>query len=262
MKIFFLTIFPNLVDEIVKGLSITRRALKSKGIWFHVINIRDFAFNKHKQVDDYVYGKKKGMLLRFEPLFEALQFAKQKSSNPYIILPSPRGKVLNKYIISDLSRLDEFIFICPNYEGVDGRILRFINEELSIGDYVISSGELASFVILEAILRFKYKDQVEPLVEKQNLMDDSFCYMGMDFLLEPCQYTRPRKITLNNHILKVEEYLYSGNHRVLNENLLKEAIETTIYKKPYLYNHFLQAYKEIINKDILYEAIMDNVIPS
>lgn len=262
MKIFFLTVFPNLVEEIIKNLSITKRALRSKRISFYVVNIRDFTFDKHRQVDDYVYGKGKGMLLKFEPVFRALQFAKRKSSNPYIILPSPRGKVLDKYIISDLSKMDEFIFICPNYEGVDGRILRFINEELSIGDYVISSGELASFVILEAVLRFKYKDQEEPLVEKENLMDDSFCYMGMDFLIEPSQYTRPRKVLVNNYDIEIEEYLYSGNHKVINENLLKEAIETTIYKKPYLYKYFLQNYKDIINKNVLYEAVMNSVVPS
>lgn len=236
--------------------------MKSEKISFYTLNIRDFTFDKHRQVDDYVYGKKKGMLLKFDPLLRALQFAKQKSSNPYIILPSPRGNVLDKYIISDLSKLDEFIFICPNYEGVDGRILRFVNEELSIGDYVISSGELASFVILEAILRFKYKDQADPLVEKENLMDDSFSYMGMNFLLEPCQYTRPRKVMLNSHTISVEEYFYSGNHKIINQKLLKEAIETTIYKKPYIYKYFLQTYKDTINKNILYDAVMDSVIPS
>ncbi|MCS7243224.1 MAG: tRNA (guanosine(37)-N1)-methyltransferase TrmD [Candidatus Calescibacterium sp.] len=260
MKICFLSIFPDLVSSIFNGLSITRRATKRELVWFDVINIRDFAFDKHKQVDDYAYGIGKGMILRFDVLLKALDHAKKRFVNPYVILPSPRGEVLNKRMINDLAKMNELIFICPNYEGVDNRILRFINEEISIGDYVISSGELASFVILESILRFRFSD--DHLVRKENLLDDSFNYMGMDFLLEPLQYTRPREVRINNNVVKVEKLLCSGDHAKIRDFLLMEALEITIFRKPYLFKLFMNRYSGQVDKKILYNACMNSVVPT
>ncbi|MCX7758039.1 MAG: tRNA (guanosine(37)-N1)-methyltransferase TrmD [bacterium] len=260
MKICFLSIFPDLVFSVFNGLSITKRATKKKLVWFDVINIRDFAFDKHKQADDYAYGIGKGMILKFDVLLKALDHAKKGFVDPYIILPSPRGEVLNKRMITDLSKMNELIFICPNYEGVDNRILRFINEEISIGDYVISSGELASFVILESILRFKFSD--DPLVRKENLLDDSFNYMGMDFLLEPLQYTRPREVKVNNNVVKVEKLLYSGDHDQIEDFLLMEALEMTIFRKPHLFRLFMNRYSEKLDKKILYNAFMNSIVPT
>ncbi|MCS7165303.1 MAG: tRNA (guanosine(37)-N1)-methyltransferase TrmD [Candidatus Calescibacterium sp.] len=237
-----------------------KRALKKGLISLEVVNIRDFAKGKQKQVDDYVFGLGKGMMLRLDVVLRALNFARNNLNNPYVILASPRGQVLNKHMICDLAKMDEFIFICPNYEGIDDRILGFINEEISIGNYVISSGELASFVILESIIRFKFSNG--SLIQRENLFDDSFNYMGMDFLLEPLQYTRPREVEINNRLIKVDSLLYSGDHEKIKNFLLREAISMTIYKKPDLFKFFLNKYSEKIDKRVLYDAVMDSIIPS
>lgn len=258
MIIKFLTIFPQLVHSLIDNLSSMKRAKKRTNIEFQVINIRDFAQDKHKQIDDYAYGIGKGMILKFDVLYRTLEEAKKNLKNPYIILPSPRGKIINKKMVKELVCKEELIFICPNYEGVDDRILRFINEEISIGDYVISSGELASFVILEAIIR--YKD--EKVVNRDNLIDDSFNYMGFDFLLEAMQYTRPPEFTVNGISIKVPSILFSGNHQKIKEFLLAESIEITIHKKPGLFKSFLNKYEKKIDKKILFEAVMNSVIPS
>lgn len=276
IKVFILTIFPDLVKNFL-NFSIIKRAITKNILEVEIVNIRDFSNDKHKKVDDYIYGTKKGMLFKFEPLYKAIEYSKNKCNNSYVILPSPKGKLLNNYIINDLSKLKEFIFIAPNYEGVDQRILRFINEELSIGDYIISSGELAVFVILETILR-------KLTINTNSFLDDSFYLFNNPFLVEYPQYTRPDKILnpLNcNFCLNVPEVLIKGNHKQIIKNNLKNSISETIYKKPILFLNILQYLR--INKkgkkiyylnnffsflktneldEILYDAIFDNVIPS
>ncbi len=276
LKVFILTIFPELVKNFFK-LSIIKRAINKNKLEIEIVNIRDFSDDKHKKVDDYIYGIKKGMLFKFEPLYKAIEYSKNKCNNPYVILPSPKGKLLNNYIINDLSKLKEFIFIAPNYEGVDHRILRFINEELSIGNYIISSGELAVFVILEAILR-------KVTINTHSFFNDSFSLFNTPFLIEYPQYTRPDKILnpLNNIFsLNVPENLIKGNHKEILKNNLKNAISETIYKKPSLFLSILKYLK--INKkqkkvyylnkffsflnskeldEILFDAIYDNIIHS
>jgi tRNA (guanine37-N1)-methyltransferase len=276
LKTFILTIFPKLTKDLL-NLSILKRAINKKILEVEIINIRDFSDDKHKKVDDYIYGIKKGMLFKFEPLYKALTYSKKKCKNPYVILPSPKGKILNSNIIKDLSKLNEIIFIAPNYEGIDERIIRFINEEISIGDYVISSGELAVFVILESIIR-------KLVIDENSYIEDSFSLFNIPFLLENPQYTRPNKLInpLNNNFnLEVPEYLVKGNHKEIIKKNLENSLTQTIYKKPELYikfykyfqikkkskkiyypNTFLKFlnYKEI--DEILYNSILNNVIPS
>jgi tRNA (guanine37-N1)-methyltransferase len=276
LKTFILTIFPKLTKDLL-NLSILKRAINKKILEIEIINIRDFTDDKHKKVDDYIYGIKKGMLFKFEPLYKALTYSKKKCKNPYVILPSPKGKILNSNIIKDLSKLNEIIFIAPNYEGIDERIIRFINEEISIGDYVISSGELAVFVILESIIR-------KLVIDENSYIEDSFSLFNIPFLLENPQYTRPNKLInpLNNNFnLEVPEYLVKGNHKEIIKKNLENSLTQTIYKKPELYikfykyfqikkkskkiyypNTFLKFlnYKEI--DEILYNSILNNVIPS
>ncbi|MGC8815331.1 MAG: tRNA (guanosine(37)-N1)-methyltransferase TrmD [bacterium] len=276
LKIFILTIFPNLVNNLL-GLSIIRRAHNKKILKIEIVNIRDFSNDKHRKVDDYIYGIKKGMLFKFEPLYKALEYSKKKCINPYIVLVSPKGKVLNNNMIKDLAKLKEIIFIAPNYEGVDERILRFINEEISIGDYVISSGELATFVIIESIIR-------KLTISNDSYIEDSFSLFNIPFLLENSQYTRPDKLNnpLNSYFkLKVPEFLINGNHKDIIKKNLEDALTQTIYKKPKLFlnlikyfviqkkgkkiNYFKNFfeflnYKEI--DEILYNSIFNNIIPS
>jgi tRNA (guanine37-N1)-methyltransferase len=276
LKTFILTIFPKLTKDLL-NLSILKRAINKKILEVEIINIRDFSANKHKKVDDYIYGIKKGMLFKFEPLYKALTYAKKKCKNPYVILPSPKGKILNSNIIKDLSKLNEIIFIVPNYEGIDERITRFINEEISIGNYVISSGELAVFVIIESIIR-------KLVIDENSYIEDSFSLFNIPFLLENPQYTRPNKLInpLNNNFnLEVPKYLIKGNHKEIIKKNLENSLTQTIYKKPELYIKlykyfqikkkskkiyypipFLKFlnYKEL--NEILYNSILNNVIPS
>jgi tRNA (guanine37-N1)-methyltransferase len=276
LKTFILTIFPKLTKDLL-NLSILKRAINKKILEVEIINIRDFSNDKHKKVDDYIYGIKKGMLFKFEPLYKALTYAKKKCKKPYVILPSPKGKILNSNIIKDLSKLNEIIFIAPNYEGIDERIIRFINEEISIGDYVISSGELAVFVIIESIIR-------KLVIDENSYIEDSFSLFNIPFLLENPQYTRPNKLVnpLNNNFnLEVPEYLIKGNHKEIIKKNLENSLTQTIYKKPELYIKFYKYfqikkkskkiyypipflkslnYKEM--DEILYNSILNNVIPS
>jgi len=276
LKTFILTIFPKLTKDFL-NLSILKRAINKKILEVEIINIRDFSNDKHKKVDDYIYGIKKGMLFKFEPLYKALKYLKKKCKNPYVILPSPKGKILNSNIIKDLSKLNEIIFIAPNYEGIDERIIRYINEEISIGDYVISSGELAVLVIIESIIR-------KLVIDENSYIEDSFSLFNIPFLLENPQYTRPNKLInpLNNNFnLEVPEYLIKGNHKEIIKKNLENSLTQTIYKKPELYIKFYKYfqikkkskkihypfsflkflnYKEI--DEILYNSILNNVIPS
>jgi tRNA (guanine37-N1)-methyltransferase len=276
LKTFILTIFPKLTKDLL-NLSILKRAINKKILEVKIINIRDFSIDKHKKVDDYIYGIKKGMLFKFEPLYKALAYSKKKCKNPYVILPSPKGKILNSNIIKDLSKLNEIIFIAPNYEGIDERIIRFINEEISIGDYIISSGELAVFVIIESIIR-------KVVIDENSYIEDSFSLFNIPFLLENPQYTRPNKLInpLNNNFnLEVPEYLIKGNHEEIIKKNLENSLTQTIYKKPELYIKFYKYfqikkkskkiyyplpflkslnYKEL--NEILYNSILNNVIAS
>jgi len=266
MKVGFLTIFPDIVNFLINNLSLIKRS--KTFVDYCVVNIRDFSLDKHKTVDDYVFGSGKGMLLKFDVVFRAFESLLKNFYKPYVILPSPRGQTLNNFVIKDLANFDEIIFICPNYEGIDDRILRFVNEEVSIGDYCISSGELASFVILESLLRFKF----DSLVDKNNVDEDSFNYMGFSCLIEPFQFTRPREVSIKiknfNVNVVVDKIFFSGDHRAIKRQLLKNSIEQTIYKKPSLFKCFLN---ELSFKDrsfyryyssILFDAVLDSVIPS
>jgi len=276
LKTFVLTIFPKLTKDLL-NLSILKRAINKKILEVEIINIRNFSSDKHKKVDDYVYGIKKGMLFKFEPLYKALEYSKKKCKTPYVILPSPKGKILNDNIIRDLSKLNEIIFIAPNYEGIDERIIRFINEEISIGDYIISSGELAIFVIIESIIR-------KLVINETNYIEDSFSLFNIPFLLENPQYTRPNKLTnpLNNNFnLEVPKYLIKGNHKEIIKKNLENSLTQTIYKKPELFIKFYRYfqikkkskkiyypqtflkflnYKEI--DEILYNSILNSIIAS
>lgn len=276
LKISILTIFPELVSNLL-GLSIIKRAIKKQVLKIEIVNIRDFINDKHKKVDDYIYGIKKGMLFKFEPLYKAMEYSKKRFINPYVILVSPKGKVLNNNIVKDLAKLKEIIFIAPNYEGVDERILRFVNEEISIGDYIISSGELAVFVVIESIIR-------KLIITDSSYIEDTFSLFNIPFLLENSQYTRPHNLInpLNNYFkLTVPNFLVKGNHKDIIKKNIEDSITQTIYKRPDLFLKLVKYfeikkqkrkinysknlfnflnYKEI--DEILYNSIFNNIIAS
>lgn len=232
-KIF--TLFPELFPGCL-DFSVTGNALQKK-LWnYEAINIRNYAQNKHKTVDDIIYGGGDGMLLKPDVLATALEanldFLKKKNLKKKLIYLSPRGKLFNQEIAQEYAKLDELAIICGRYEGIDQRVLdEFLIEEISIGDYILSGGEIATFVIMDSVIR-----NIDNVLGGENSRhEESFGSVeNQQFknLLEYDQYTRPAK--WRNR--EVPEVLMSGNHKKINEWRIQNAKEVTKKNRPDLYN--------------------------
>ena len=211
MKIDILTLFPEMFSPL--NSSILKRATDSGILEFNIVNIRDFSLDKHKKCDDYPFGGGAGMLMSVQPLYDAIKSVKKENSK--IIFPSPRGKVFNQKIAKDLSQFDHLIFVCGHYEGVDERIFELFDiEEISIGDYVLTGGELPSMVIIDTLSRF-----INGVISSESLENESFS----NGLLEYPQYTRPAEFMG----LKVPEVLLSGNHQEVDKWRKEESLKVT-----------------------------------
>lgn len=211
MKIDILTLFPEMFSPL--NSSILKRATDSGILEFNIVNIRDFSLDKHKKCDDYPFGGGAGMLMSVQPLYDAIKSVKTENSK--IIFPSPRGKVFNQKIAKDLSQFDHLIFVCGHYEGVDERIFELFDiEEISIGDYVLTGGELPSMVIIDTLSRF-----INGVISSESLENESFS----NGLLEYPQYTRPAEFMG----LKVPEVLLSGNHQEVDKWRKEESLKVT-----------------------------------
>lgn len=201
MNIDILTIFPEVFEKTL-NFSIIKRAREKKKIDFNIINIRNFADDKHKTVDDVPFGGMPGMIMKIEPLYYAIKnISYQKNKKNRIILLSASGKKLTQNKLIEYSQLEKLAIICGRYEGVDERILNFIDEEISIGDYVISGGEFAALVIIEGVVRLL----PDVLGNEESIKNESFYNDLLDFP----HYTRPREFMG----LKVPQVLFSGNHK-------------------------------------------------
>jgi len=221
MVIDVLTLFP----EMFKGpfeYSIIKRARDKGLVEINLVNIRDFSTDKHKKVDDYPYGGGPGMVLKPEPLFNAVEHLKEKKfTRQNTILMTPQGKLLNQDIVSELSKLEHIIIVCGHYEGVDERVRQcIIDEEISIGDYVLTGGELPAMVLIDAVARMI----PGVLGHEEGAYEESF----ITGLLEYPQYTRPR----NFRGMEVPEVLLSGDHKKIKEWRLKQALKRTYERRP------------------------------
>jgi tRNA (guanine37-N1)-methyltransferase len=220
-----LTLFPNLFPAVLAE-SITGIALKNK-LWdYQAINIRDFAKNKHKTVDDMPYGGGAGMVLKADVIGDCLEFVKRPKSK--IIYLSPRGKKFTQKYARNLAKEEEIILLCGRYEGVDQRVLdEYEIEELSIGDYVLSGGEIAAYVVIDAVLR-----NVDGILGKDDsLNEESFGAKDSDEyenLLEYPHYTRPA--SWRNR--EVPEILTSGHHKKITAWRKEQAIKITQKNRP------------------------------
>ena len=229
MKFTTLTLFPDFIDSI-KDYSIIRRAIENNLIAVESVNIRDFAINKHGQVDDYPYGGGQGMVMMVEPVYKAIESVKKENS--YVVFLSPQGKVLSQEIVKDLSKKEHIVLLCGHYEGIDERIIEnYIDEEISIGDYVLTGGEIPAMVLIDSVSRMI--DGV--LASKEAYEDESH----MDGLLEYPQYTRPKEF--NGHI--VPDVLLSGNHQEIEKYRREMSILQTKKKRPDLFK-FIKDKKE------------------
>ncbi|AGT45036.1 tRNA (guanosine(37)-N1)-methyltransferase TrmD [Treponema pedis] len=219
MRFDVLTLFPE-IPRAFFASSIMAKAVEKGIISCNFVNIRDFAFDKHRSCDDLTYGGGAGMLMLPEPLASALDSV--NAFNKRVIYVTPSGKPFNQKYAEELSREDELVFICGRYEGIDQRIIdEYVDDEISVGDYVMSSGELAALVIIDAVYRL-----IDGVISGESLEEESFS----DFLLEYPQYTRPR----NFRGREVPEVLLSGHHLNIQKWRLKKRIEKTLKNRPEL----------------------------
>jgi len=229
MKLHILTLFPGIIEGYFSS-SIAARAVKEKILDVNIVNIRDFAEDKHRTCDDYPYGGGPGMILKPEPLAGALDSVQGMKKR--VIYPTPSGRLFNQKEASGLSVEEEIVFICGRYEGVDQRIIDlYVDDELSIGDYVISSGEIAVLVIIDAIYRL-----ITGVINSESLKEESFS-LG---LLEYPQYTRP-------HCFKdisVPEVLVSGHHENIQKWRIGKSLEKTKKNRPELLSDLSNIMKE------------------
>lgn len=190
MKIDILTLFPEMFEPLKR--SILGRAIENNLIEINLINIRDFSKDKHKKVDDTPYGGGAGMVIRADVVYDA--FKSLKSTNAKTIFLSPQGSTLNQNKVQELSNEEHLILLCGHYEGIDQRVLdEIVDEEISIGDYVLTGGELPAMVLVDAVSRY-----VDGVINKESVEEESFS----NGLLEYPQYTRP-EIFLNKQVPEV-----------------------------------------------------------
>lgn len=217
MRFDVLTLFPE-IPEVFFKTSIMAKAVEKGIISCNLVNIRDFAFDKHRSCDDIVYGGGAGMLLLPEPLSLALDSV--NASSKRVIYVTPSGKPFNQELAKEFSSEEALVFVCGRYEGIDQRIIdEYVDDEISVGDYVMSSGELAALVIIDAVYRL-----IDGVISGESLEEESFS----GFLLEYPQYTRPR----NFKGREVPEVLLSGHHLNIHKWRLKKRIEKTLKTRP------------------------------
>ncbi|MEW5951311.1 MAG: tRNA (guanosine(37)-N1)-methyltransferase TrmD [Elusimicrobiota bacterium] len=222
MRIDIVTLFPEAVKALLE-YSIAGRACKKGLVKFGYLNPRDFARDKHKTVDDRPYGGGKGMLLMAEPFYKAIKKLKRKNSK--VILLSPRGKVFNQEKAKELSLLKHLILVCAHYEGIDERISGYIDEEISLGDFILTGGEPAAVCLADAAVRL-----VPEVINKDSLKNESF----NDGLLEAPQYTRPAVWKRK----KVPQILLSGNHAEIEKWRKEKSLLLTAERRPDLLEKF------------------------
>ena len=217
MHIDILTLFPPMVESFFTS-SIMSRAVERKLVSYNIVNFRDFASDRHRTCDDVPYGGGAGMVLKPEPLYAALESI--GAWDKRVIFPSPSGKLFTQSYAEELSREENLVFICGHYEGLDQRVIdTYVDDEISIGDYVLSSGESATTVIIDAIYRL-----LDGVINSESLADESFS----SSLLEYPQYTRPERYCTKS----VPDVLLSGHHERIATWRVFRKLEKTMLSRP------------------------------
>ncbi|MDQ0362949.1 tRNA (guanosine(37)-N1)-methyltransferase TrmD [Breznakia pachnodae] len=216
MKITVLTLFPEFFDSFT-NTSIIKRAIDNKHVDFSSVNFRDYTLDKHNNVDDTVCGGGAGMLLTCQPIVDAIKANRQKDTK--VIMMTPQGAPLNQQKVHELAQSDDVIVLCGHYEGFDERIRSYVDEEISIGDYVLTGGETAAVVLCDAMIRLH-----DGVITTTSHEDDSY----ENGLLEYPQYTRPIEFEGQ----KVPDILLSGHHENIRKWRLKESIRKTYLRRP------------------------------
>lgn len=222
-----LTLFPEMIDNYC-GYSILKRAVENNVLQVNTINPRDFTLDKHKKVDDTPYGGGAGMVLMAQPYVDAYESVK-KQENFITVMLSPQGTPLDDKLVNDLAKYDQIVMLCGHYEGFDERIRDIIKPmEISIGDFVLTGGELPALCLIDAVSR-----KIEGTLGKIESADEDSFSNG---LLEYPQYTKPREY----RGMKVPEVLLNGNHKEINEFRMQESLKRTKIKRPDLYSAYIE----------------------
>ena len=217
MKFDVLTLFPEMFKSLDE--SIIGKAKEKQLIEINLINIRDFSKDKHKKVDDTPYGGGAGMVIMPDVVYDAYSSINKKE-NAKVIYLSPQGKVLNQNKVKELSKENHLILLCGHYEGIDQRVLdEIVDEEISIGDYVLTGGELPAMVLIDSVSRY-----IEGVLNEESIKEESFS----NKLLEYPQYTRPEEF----RGIKVPEVLISGHHENIKKWRNEKSLEITKQKRP------------------------------
>lgn len=222
-----LTLFPEMIENHCK-YSILKRAVENKILSVNTVNPRDYTLDKHKKVDDTPYGGGAGMVLMAQPYVDAYE-SLEKSENSITVMLSPQGEPLNDTIVNELATYEQIVMLCGHYEGFDERIREIIKpREISIGDFVLTGGELPALCLIDAVSR-----KIEGTLGKiESAYEDSFS----NGLLEYPHYTKPREYRGIN----VPEVLLNGNHKDINEFRYQESLKRTKLKRPDLYQRYVE----------------------
>ncbi len=229
LTIKIITLFPKFIEDFVENFGIVRKAVKNRLLEVKPVDLRKFGINKRKTVDDTPYGGGVGMVLRADVLYEAISSAKRKVLKPKVILLTPQGKKFDQVMAKRLSKYDQLVLVCGRYEGFDERVRKFVDEEVSLGDYILMGGELPALTITEAVMRLR-----PGILGKDESADkESF---SENFLEYP-QYTKPEVLEIaarekRNKILRVPKVLLTGHHKNIEEWRKKEAINKTKKRRP------------------------------
>ncbi len=234
MNMSILTLFPEVIESYINA-SIIKRAQESEIVKIDVINFRDFSSNKHHSVDDSPFGGGAGMVISPQPVADALKSI--EGLNKKVIYLTPKGKLFNHSLAKELSKEEHLVLICGHYEGLDQRIIdQYVDEEISIGDYVLSGGEIAAMAILDAVTRL-----LPGALNDDSLEEESFT----NFLLEYPHYTRPRIF----EGVEIPEVLVSGHHKNIERYRKIESIRLTLRRRPDLIEEGIE--KKQFSKEIL-----------
>lgn len=216
MKIDVLTLFPEMYDNIINE-SIIARARKNNLVEINIHNFRDYSKDPHNKVDDYSFGGGKGMVLMPQPIYDAINDLRKEDS--IVIMMTPQGDTYNQKKAYELSKHKHLIILCGHYEGFDERIRSFVDLEISIGDYVLTGGELPSMILIDSIVRL-----VDGVIEEESHLDDSFNNNLLDYPV----YTKP----VDFMGMKVPDVLLSGHHENINKWRLEQSINKTKQRRP------------------------------
>lgn len=221
MKFYVLTLFPDMIMDGI-NTSITGRAIQNGVISVEAINIRDYATNKHKHVDDYPYGGGAGMVMQAEPIYRAyMDLVDRIGHKPRVVYMTPQGRVFKQTIARELSKEEDLVILCGHYEGVDERVLEMIvTDHISIGDYVLTGGELPAMVVIDAISRL-----VPDVLHNEDSAEYETFYQNM---LEYPQYTRPEEFMGR----RVPEVLLSGHHKNIEAWRREQSLARTRERRP------------------------------